>query len=510
MATLPPHESLYTFSSDKANPTFMLYTSDDYSKVFDVAPYFNPTIDVVFTLQSSVQVKTLAIPYSNKLVTIDPVSMLENSTANNSDVFITLSHSTTETTREQDVVKVCKYLTSHIMNDFSADVEQDDTGTSRIKDSITYDHAMMRQYADDINQSLAMYYFNVVQNIIAQKFATTKGSQQNTPYPCDNFVKACINFGKMWDTQSRYVFSVLVKGVGTFFDDFFAKQTAVKLSSSDLQQFITSLGSGYNSSFYFSLRQSLVDTLTASASSCQNPVKDTEGQDVSMYMYKIIADVFIKCSFPLIQYTFIDRMMSVYMTQGDFFNTRVGLLAKVFFTCNIVSILSIAIQMILSTPASVLATIQVGLGDIITKFSMYIQNMNNIDMTEGTTATTQKELNAIQNQLYALSRSVQQTSGTNLTLQNEVQSLRLLIRNIDYNTNIQRQKHTNIKIEFSVVIAVLVFVILTCSTLLVLQNVMKGEDDKLIKIVYYVAGGTFVLVLLYKLVLFMFSIMNKN
>ena len=508
MAQLPPSESLYTFSIDKANPTFMLYcSSEDYDKVFDMAPYVEPIIDVSFTAQNAIQVKTGTIPYTTSPVQIDSISMLENSTANNTDISITLLKSHTESTKEQDIVRVCQFFTSHIMADFSAETEEDSAGNIRIKDSITYDHAMMRQYSDDIVTSIAMYYFTVVQNTIAQKFTKMKHDKN---YPCDNFIKACVNYGKMWDSQSKYVFSVLKKGLETFFDDLLTKQNQFPLKSPDLKQFLTSLGSGYTSSLYFSLRQSLIDALVASSSSCQNPVKDTEGQDVSLFMYKIIADTFIKCSFPLIQYTFLDRLMNIYMKQGDFFNTRIGLLAKIFFTCNVVSVFSIMIQLIRSAPVSTLSSIQTGLGDIIAKFSIYIQNMNNIDMTEGTNTNTQKELNVIQNQLYDLSRQVQQTSGANLTLQNEVQSLRLLIRNIDYNTNIQRMKYTSIKIEFYIVLAILVFIILVCSVLLILQNIIGGEGDQFIKVVYYVAGGTFVLVLLYKLILFMFSIMNKN
>ena len=513
-SNLPTFESLYTFSSANADPLLLLYTQYElYTKVFDITAYFNTITDVDVSAQSSAQVLQNNIAQNlatNKVLNIDPLVFTSNMVAQSTDVSLSLSYSSL--TEDAEIQGVTQVMTSALLNDFSAHVDNTVKGvvlSGSISNNITYDHSLMKQYTDDINKSIAYKYFNKVQNILASKFSPLQGgSSHESIYP-ENFITACVTFGKMWDTQSRVVFDVMVDSASKYFDDFFASNT---VQVNELQGCLTSLGYNniYNTAFYYDLRQHLIQGIQKNAGSCASALTNvTNLQDVSLFTYKVIADTFIKCSYPLLQYLFISRLIHMYMKKGDFVNTRLGLLANLFFTGYVVSVLSLALQNISSIPLVTLTPIQIQLNDIMTKINAYIQNMNNIYMDVNSTLSTQDQINEMQKYLMKLSQTNQVESSNNQVLQQDVKYLRLLIRNMAYNTDIMIQKNRTVKVELWVLVIITLLIVMTCVIIILLHKTLS-LGDKYIKYVYYIAGGTFIIVILFKFIMYMVMLMNKN
>ena len=528
MTQLPPPDSTYNFSTGNANPTLMLYTQfEKYSTVFDISTSFNTITDINLTAQDSGLIlsqigihpnKASSVGYLTTLVNplvITPIAFTSTSIASTTDVSVSLTTSTTQ--EEQEISNISQALTALLLNDFSSDVVQSGSQgvSSYIDGDVTYKHNMMKQYLDDINKSLTLYQFNLAQTIFTKKFGSIVNSEANS-YP-KSLQLACISFGKMWDSQTKHVLDVMNTALETFFDNIL-NNVNLDPTSPLIQQLIMSLGftNSYTSSLYYFLRTELISALQTSSStstcSSSNPLNDDHGQDVTLFMYKLMADTYIKVSYPLIQYIFIDRLMIYYMKKGDFTNTRLGLFAKIFFSLYSVSILSIAIQNIKTVPVASMSPIQDQMNDIIVKLNSYIQNMNNIDMDPNTKTTADQEINNIQNYLYSLSSQVQTAAITNQGLQADVQNLRLLIRNVGYNTEIMWKINTRKKLEFWVITIVTFLVTLACVTLLILQTTLPQTppSELFLKLVYYTAGCALVLVILYQLIMFMYTLLNKN
>ena len=525
-------DNMYTFSSANTNPIFLMYTKEDYSQIFDPIAYFTPITGVGIIPQNSTFIQNSVTPHTNTQLTLPPgISFTPTTTALNTVVSVSFSQGGS---RDHTIVDAALNIKTLIENDFSANVINSTGSSSSVKSEssvtsqnpqtsidtkITYDHVKMKQYMDDYLKAVTLNFFVIAKNMIGSTFTPkldVNGKDALDPnYNNPNFVKACINFGKLWDSHTQQLYVNIVSSITSFFDSFFTN-TMGSEKNVDLRSYITNLGNNHNSTFYFSLRTAIVNNLNkpAQSSSCSLNLSNDDGSDVQLYMYKIIADTFIKIAFPLIQYLFMDCLMKYYMGQGDFINVRLGLIAKLYFIGHMTVQLTYAIQNII--PGSIdnnsLLAAQHEMGDVIAHFTLYINNMNNIDMTPGADQT--KELNHIQEQLTTLSRSVAQDSTANITAQHDSQNMRLVVRNIDYNTQIKRRQHKFLKVELIINIIHISIIVLACSILLILQNVIgknsKPPHELYIHIVYNVAGWSLISVILYKLVMFIFSIMNKN
>ena len=78
-----------------------------------------------------------------------------------------------------------------------------------------------------------------------------------------------------------------------------------------------------------------------------------------------------------------------------------------------------------------------------------------------------------------------------------------------YNTDIMIQKNRTVKVELWVLVIITLLIVMTCVIIILLHKTLS-LGDKYIKYVYYIAGGTFIIVILFKFIMYMVMLMNKN
>jgi hypothetical protein len=323
--------------------------------------------------------------------------------------------------------------------------------------------------------------------------------------------RAAIIFSSLWDTQTQTIYNNLTELSRLYFDSLFESELKIKdINDPIIINLLSSLGNGdnYTSIIYYSLRDSIAKQLNSSSSGCANILKNiisSEGPDVSLYFTKLVADIYIKCSYPLLQYQFLSSLMKKYMNKGDFVNTRLGLFAKVHLVLYIVSVLSLVIQNFdqkgnySSLNRDELVSVASMLNDILYKLNKYLENMNKIDMTSDTTSDV--EISKILSRLHDMSSNVESESRDISVIQSSIESSRLEIRNLIFNISIIEKKKVLRQIEFWISFGILILLLLSCITLLFLD---------MNKIVLYITGITILLVLLYKLVLMILSFIKKQ
>lgn len=144
--------------------------------------------------------------------------------------------------------------------------------------------------------------------------------------------------------------------------------------------------------------------------------------------------------------------------------------------------------------------LQYTVDDITNKLTMYLQNMNRINISS-TSATSEEELKKIVGDLHKMSNSVSTQAVDISEYKKTIQESRLAMRNILYNTEVIKEKRKNKLIEFYVVLSLLIVVSIACIVLLIL----KKEDY-----VFYVGGATVAGVLIYKLIMLIIYFVRKN
>lgn len=486
-----------------ANPLFVLYADfSKYSSVFDITSYFKNSYDISISAEDvailsqqlqSTGKRNVVLNIPKKAFTGNPIT---------DDVYVTLSKSDVD--EAMQIYKVCKALQDKIPREFASDIQN-----YAIGDQITTSHKKMHHFMDVIITTIAYYYFTSIQSLVKNKITTIIATNSNNTETTVKMQKAAMVFGSMWDTPTQAIFTSLSEFIQKFFDLSF--KTRGMISDPQNIEDLKSLGNGdvYNTSAYYHLREFIIKALEKPKGNCQDILKNikaTEGPDIATYFNKLVTDIYIKTSYPLLQYQFISSMMKQYMEKGDFVNTRLALFAKVNLILYIVSVLSLVIQNFDANGAytnvnqNELASISTLLNDIMNKLNKYIENMNKIDMTSPN-ANSDDEIAKIVQRLHEMSNEVKNDSKHIQYIQQNIESSRLAIRNVIYNLTIIEKKRKNKMIEFWIAFSILLLLIVSCITLLFIEK----ED-----IVLYITGLTVFLVLLYKLVLNIISIVKKN
>jgi len=506
-------DSLYNTFLSNADNVFTLYGDyDKYTSFFDATNYFNTLQDIdliaqdVNTLQVELKKNKDAVSKTTK-IDISDIDFTGNS--RNDDVSVQLVTSTDN--EEDEIYNVCQAIIDNLKRDFTnpkkIGQEQQSNNSSSLSeatigDEITFDHLKMHYYMDSIIESLTRYKYKVIKNLI------TNMATDNI----DSLVikRACSIFSSLWESQLYIIITTLNTSLEEYLYKFVENADLKNLD--ELMGCIKSVGFSdstnvYTSMFYFQLRNHLVLQLkNASVNDCSNILKNirnVEGEDVVSYFIKISADAYIKCSYPLIQYKFLYCLMKRFMKAGDFVNTRLGLFSKIYFVLYLVSVLSISIKNITSIDSDTLNVIQIPLNDIISKLNKYMENINRIDLADPST-TSDIQLGKIQKTLYTLSNKVKKEADKNRVIQKDIQNLRVLIRNVNFNNEIIKNNNNWKKKELMIATISLVVLLIVCSCIMAVKFEMRE------KLIYYIAGLVLLCVLAYKVVLYVFAEINKN
>ena len=193
--------------------------------------------------------------------------------------------------------------------------------------------------------------------------------------------------------------------------------------------------------------------------------------------------------------------MNTYMTNGDFLNTRFGLLAKIYLVTYTVSVLSLSMQEYSNRgkypedQQNKLTAATDSLNDVLQKLNQYLININNIDISDSNT-TSDQQFAIIVNDLKNLSNKVQSESSQINIIKNTIQSSSLEVRSLLENMKIIDKKLKAKKIEFWMVFSLLFIFIITCVVLIMIEQSL---------LVIYISAIAILLIILYKLCLLVIS-----
>lgn len=503
-------ESVPLFALDanllNANPVFMSYLDTEKMKdIFTIDTFFKPIFDVALSAENVLAIKTnlssVALK-NNERFTIDRANFVGEPSVE--DVAVSVDKITNNPLLElQDLIEMFDSTKIKLNSEFKNYIDAD---TKQIRDEITSNHTLMHQYMDTIISSISIHYFIKSQLKIQEKLNVMfPVNSDNAQYMKNIKRAAAIVAGMKVD-----VIDDLGKGLTEAYDEIF--KSIADLTAPVIKDYVKSIGNTEQiktSAFYYTVRKHMLNYVQKSGSSgCANAlriVKATEGNEVYLYATKLMVDLYLNVCTPLVQYSFASSLMKKYMYAGDFVNTRTGLLSKIFYIVIIYYTLNTAIPTLKNQISTTnfnnnIASTQTFISEVLTKFNLYLENMNRIDIKSKTT-TSETELQKIIDELKQYSNDVTKQSAIISEKKKNIQESRLAMRSILYNITIIQQNRKKKLIEFYVILSILIIVTLACVALLIL----KMNDY-----VFYVAGATLMGILLYNLILLIIYFVRKN
>lgn len=490
-----------------AHRLFNLYADfNKYQEMFDIVNYCNKIDTISINCEANNDVAlmfTLTALENNSVLTIRKVPFTGVSIQDH--IYVTLT-SSSNANQHMQIYDICKMIRTNLLEELNSQANNGVLG-----DQITTSHTTMKHYMDTIVKSFTYNTFLNVQQLINENINRIMPMDNNNKSTIKNIRTAAMLFGQSYGTNSVIIFNELVSNLESLIDQLVTESNK-DINDPIMLSILQSLGNGnvYNSASYYYIRIALVGLLQKStSSSCSNVIKSiraTHGVDVSDYYNKLIADIFIKCSYPLIQYQFISSILNSYMKNGDFVNTRIGLFSKIYFTYYIVSLLSLVLQSYTQSGAynsvnqEELNNITNMMNDIMGKLNSYLSNMNKINMNS-TNVTSDEEISNIVNTLRNMSNDVHDESMKINNIEGTIQNSRVSIRNMTSNLDIIDNKLYIVNIEL--ILVIILFLIITIISIILIS--IKQE-----KYTFFIIGGTITLIILIKVSMVIFSFINKN
>ena len=237
----------------------------------------------------------------------------------------------------------------------------------------------------------------------------------------------------------------------------------------------------FKGSLYSRLRFDMINRLKL-----PNGTINSKNNNVILYFKMFAVDLYLKTCYPVLAYDYIKCMMNLYISYGDFINSRIALLAKVMFTYYF-------IQRIVKnyTVGSQVKAYSELLTGIVTRLDWYIQHINQIDMTGKKTDM----LKTIARDLHTTSNTVVDKNTQVQKLKKEITNNQLAMRNVIFNTSELKKQYTSKLIEVFILVFILIILITICSIMLFLAT----DQNKMQLYVLYIAGGIAIVILIYQI-----------
>lgn len=236
------------------------------------------------------------------------------------------------------------------------------------------------------------------------------------------------------------------------------------------------LQTSFKSPMYYVLRSRLAEELIIPRNII-NGIDSTS--DVMVFIKKIIGDSYIKTYYPMLHYIFLDNLLEKYQRKGDYINTRLALLAKIFLTVNILSY----VQTLYENSSTVLnlanltifGTYNKILSDYLTKL-----NNNNLNASPGGDAIA-----SILNEVHTKSSDVvNANNNVNILRENALINQRGL-RNIIANNESAKKKLRRYLIMFYCVLGLL-FITLGLSILFIIIGKLEYSYYISISLIFFI------------------------
>jgi hypothetical protein len=236
----------------------------------------------------------------------------------------------------------------------------------------------------------------------------------------------------------------------------------------------SNISSSYKSPFYYILRTRLADEMNIPKTVF--PIDNTS--DVMVYIKKIVADSYLKTFFPILHYIFIDNLLNKYKAKGDYVNTRIALLSKIFLTANILSAFKTSYS---SEDTSIIDNYNNILADYLTKL-----NNNDLNANPGTNV-----ISDILKQIHTKSNSVVTANTDMNTLKMDVTSNQQALRNIVTNNDVMHKRVNTRALIFYIFLAFAILLVIAASVMIFI-----GKLDY----AYYIIISTLFLIFILKVI----------
>lgn len=253
--------------------------------------------------------------------------------------------------------------------------------------------------------------------------------------------------------------------------------------------------SGFTSPLFYLLRSKSISNLYFPPN-----ILSEDNDQVLIYIKKVMVDMYMRLSFPVLHYDFIDGLMKKYAASGDFVNVRIALLAKIFLTYYFVSYIydNIFIPNEQSLAPDVAKSYRSTLDNIQSKLNSYLTSINNIDVSG---SPGKNPLGDIITELHKLSSDVVVQSKDINGVKEEIQTNQLALRNLISNLELMRSDYDGKVSKFWIVFGMIIGLVLLAGALMFIKRPTW---------VYYVVGLMIIILLIIKLVELIKYFLAKN
>lgn len=142
-----------------------------------------------------------------------------------------------------------------------------------------------------------------------------------------------INFLANSDNKIFTIFDDLTKTFYKIAFNILSKKT-VEIKSNLLSDFTSDIENGYKGSFYYLIRSKLIENIKFRSET----INITNMEEI-VFLKKILCDLYLKTCIPIIHYTFVEILADIYNESGDYVNSRLAVLAKIFISVNLINVL---------------------------------------------------------------------------------------------------------------------------------------------------------------------------
>jgi hypothetical protein len=342
--------------------------------------------------------------------------------------------------------------------------------------SFIQNNAPLNELFIDISTDTMMYRFIDIQSILRQNVSIVDTSQTINNDIMDNFMSSLISSLCQFQFSSLFPILSVTQDKGIVPDDLNnAKDISLmslrinkniltivnnltdkisEIMSNELDKTtdlnvnimtdFSNISSSYKSPFYYILRTRLADEMNIPKTVF--PIDNTS--DVMVYIRKIISDAYLKTFFPILHYIFINNLLNKYKAKGDYVNTRIALLSKIFLTVNIISAFKNAYN---PDDTSLIDSYNKILSDYLTRL-----NNNDLNATPGTNV-----ISDILKKIHTKSDNVVIANTNMNTLKQDVTSNQQALRNIVTNNDVISKVANRRALIFYIFVAIVLVLIIT-------------------------------------------------
>lgn len=441
---------LYETSDPKKNPAvygtdqlLIAYTnSDTFNNVLSLNGFLRPINRVDILRESTADTSARA-------------SMLFQNASQTSLAQLPSSTSFSEEDLDNDVrIEINRPSTSTLSLDIVTSAITNEVQTRTPRSDVAATHASAQNYMRGVVSAVCGWQFkNAMDRVVSPNVQSSPESVRDAVFAISRGFSS---------RRKDMIFTVLTEACKNAMTKYIIDQlNTIPISS------FTDLNEGlFVSPFYYRLRLETARELVIP----QNLLPIGIDDFTLRYFKNILVDLYIKTSYPLVHYDFIDALMQRYTENGDFVNSRVALLAKIMFVNHFVD--AVVMATTASTGGSIVnPNIPPVIDAIKTTLNNYVTTLNTAYADSVVQGTGTKDPRvAIMRRLQNMSSKVTQDNKTASEVHNNVVQHQITLRNLETNSKNLKNVRSKKLLEFGLLSSALVAVVVACGVFIVIKK----------------------------------------